>query len=358
MKWTPLGLLLAIAACVGGCESKATIPPRPLLPVKAQTARFEDYSTRLSLTGEIQARNQADLSFRVSGRVIERDADVGQHVDAGAILAKIDPTEQQADVDAANAAVTAAEATLRQASTAFDRQKSLFDSGYATRSTYDSARQAQQTAEGTLESAKAQAATARDALSYSELRAAQAGVITARNIEVGEIAQAAETAFTLAVDGPRDAVFKVYESIFFRKTATGEVELSLVSNPEIRTVGHVREVAPVVDVNTGTVRVKVGMDDAPKEMALGSAVTGAAAFDPHPVVTLPWSATTSKDGKVAVWVVDPASKAVALRTVEVDAYENETLLIRNGVKDGETIVTEGVKFLYPGQIVDVLEPAR
>lgn len=349
------GLLLAMALCVAGCGGKATLPPRPPLLVRAQPAHFEDYATTISLTGTIKARTQADLSFRIDGRVVEWDADVGQHVEAGAVLAKIDPTEQQADLDSANAAVASAQAVMRQASTNFDRQKSLIDSGFTTRSTYDLAQESLRTAQGSLDAANAQAGATRNSLSFTELRATQAGIITARNIEIGQVAQAAQAAFTLAVDGPRDAVFNVDEAIFLRKTTHSEIPLTLVSNPAIHAVGHIREVAPVIDAKTGTVLVKVGVDDAPPEMALGSAVVGVGAYEPQRVVRLPWSAATSKEGRLAVWIVDPATKVVALRLVEVEAYEEEAVLIRDGLKEGETVVTDGVKFLYPGQVVDVAE---
>ena len=164
-------------------------------------------------------------------------------------------------------------------------------------------------------------------LSFTELRAAQAGITTARNIEVGQVAQSAQAAFTLAVDGPRDAVFHVDEAIFLRRTEHSEIPLTLVSNPAIHAIGHIREVAPVIDPKTGTVLVKVGVDDTPPEMALGSAVIGVGAYEPQRVVRLPWSAATSKDGQLAVWIVDPATKMVALRLVEAEAYEDEALLI-------------------------------
>jgi RND family efflux transporter MFP subunit len=352
MGLTRPALLLAIAVSAAGCNSQAAAPPRPPLLVRTQAVRLEDYMPGITLTGEIQARVQTDLSFRVSGRVVARSADVGQHVDAGAVLAKIDPAEQQADLDAANAAVTAAEALLRQAKAAYDRQKSLIDQGYATRSAYDTAQQNLRTAQGSLDQAVAQAGSAKDALSYSELRADKSGVITARNIEVGQVAQAAQPAFTLAVDGPRDAVFNVYESIFFQKPASDKIVLTLVSDPNIRATGHVREVAPAVDPKTGTVRVKVEMDNAPAAMSLGSSVIGSDAFAARQVAVLPWSAAASLDGKLAVWIVDPATKAVSLRAVQAEAYDKEKLLIREGLAPGEIVVTEGDKFLFPGQNVD------
>jgi RND family efflux transporter MFP subunit len=350
-------LLLLIAVSAAGCNSHAAAPPRPPLLVRTQAVRLEDYMPGITLTGEIRARVQTDLSFRVSGRVVARSADIGQHVDAGEVLAKIDPAEQQADLDAANAAVTAAEALLRQAKAAYDRQRSLIDLGYATRSAYDTAQQNLRTAQGSLDQAQAQAASANDALSYSKLRADKSGVITARNIEVGQVAQAAQPAFTLAVDGPRDAVFNVYESIFFQKPASDKIVLTLVSDPNIRATGHVREVAPAVDPKTGTVRVKVEMDNAPAAMTLGSAVIGSDAFASRQVAVLPWSAAASKDGKLAVWIVDPATKAVSLRAVQPEAFEKEKLLIREGLAPGEIVVTEGDKFLFPGQIVDIAEAA-
>jgi RND family efflux transporter MFP subunit len=166
------------------------------------------------------------------------------------------------------------------------------------------------------------------------------------------VAQAAQPAFTLAVDGPRDAVFNVYESIFFQKPASDKIVLTLVSDPNIRATGHVREVAPAVDPKTGTVRVKVEMDNAPAAMSLGSSVIGSDAFASRQVAVLPWSAAASKDGKLAVWIVDPATKAVSLRAVQAEAFEKEKLLIREGLAPGEIVVTEGDKFLFPGQIVD------
>lgn len=357
MDWPRACIILALGLGVASCGGKETPPTKPHQLVRAQKVVLADYVPSIVLTGEIQARVQTELSFRISGRVIERNADVGQHVDAGAVLARVDPSEQQADLDAANAAVTAAEALVRQTSAAFDRQKTLLASGFATRSNYDQAEQALRTAEGSLDSARAQAATARDALSYSELRALRSGVVTARNIEVGQVAQAAQSAFTIAEDGPRDAVLNVYESIFFWKPASDVARISLISDPSVTAVGRLREIAPTVDARTGTVRVKIGIDDPPPQMSLGAPVTVTGRAVPLPAMFLPWSAVASLDGKLAVWVVDPASKAVTLRAVEAEGYEREKLIIKSGLKAGDLVVTEGGKFLFPGEIVDVAEAA-
>ena len=348
--WVLLG-----ATALAGCNAPS-VSKRPPMPVRVVTAKTTDYAPGLSLTGEVAARVSSNLSFRVSGRVTERKADVGQHVEAGDVLARIDPAEAQADLDAANAAVASAEALLKQNTASFDRQKQLFDSGFATRSAFDSAQQNLRTAANALDSAKAQAATAADALTYAALKAERPGVVTARGIEVGQVAQAAQTAFTIAEDGPRDAVFNVFESVFFAHAPRRGVQLSLVADPSVTAIGHVREVSPTVNTQAGTVTVKVAIDSA-KPFPLGAPVVGRATFEPRKVVALPWTAAASDRGALAVWVLDPGTQKVAMKRVTAESFDNDTLVVADGLADGERVVTEGGKFLYPGQIVDPLETA-
>jgi RND family efflux transporter MFP subunit len=150
----------------------------------------------VTLTGEVQARFRADLSFRVSGRLLARLVEVGAHVEAGDMLARIDPAEQQADLDAATAAVASAQSQLRVAQVNFDRQKTLLAQRFTTQVAFDQVQENLRSAESSLETAKAQLGTAQDALGYTELRASAAGVITARSLEVGQVVQAAQPVFT------------------------------------------------------------------------------------------------------------------------------------------------------------------
>ena len=346
----PILVLALPLAALAGCNPPS-VAKRPPLPVRVVVAEASDYAPKIELTGTIAARVSSNLSFRVSGRVIERDVDVGAHVEAGQVLARLDPASAQADVDTARAAVQSAEANLKQANANYDRQKQLFDSGFATRSTFDAARQSQLTAQSALDSAKAAVGTATDALGYAVLKAEHPGVVTARSIEVGQVALSAQTAFTIAEDGPRDAVFNVFESIFFSRPAEGGVKLALVSDPSVTAHGRVREVSPTVNAGAGTVTVKVGIDDGAQRMPLGAAVIGRGGYAPRKVVALPWTATASDGGRLAVWLVDPQTKAVSLKRVGAESFENETLLVNEGLAGGERVVTAGGKFLYPGEIV-------
>jgi RND family efflux transporter MFP subunit len=341
--------LLALAGCGEAAKPAAPAP----LNVVVQKVALESRDRELVLSGEVRARVQTELSFRVSGRVIERTGDVGQHVQADAVLARLDPSEQQADLKSAQAGLAGAQANWRQAQATYERQKSLLASGFTTQAAYDLADQTLRSATGALDAAKAQVASAQDALSYTSLVAGHAGIITARNIEVGQVAQAAQSAFGFAEDGPRDAVFALYETPFSHPPDTKTVDVALISDPEISARGRIREVSPVIDPRTGTIQVKVQIDADPAKFPLGAAVSGRAIWRMANVVVLPWTALASDGGKPAVWTVDPASRRIGLRDVAIAVYEKEHVVLKGGLKPGDLVVTEGGKFLRENQIVRI-----
>lgn len=350
------GLNAAIAIPVlltllSACDDNSAGSVKRAAFVRTEIVQQRDRWTSVTLTGAIQARSSADLSFRVSGRVLARLVDVGAHVNAGDVLARLDPAEQQADLDAATAAETAAESQLQVARTNFERQKTLLAQRFTTQVAFDQAQETLRSTESSLEAAIAQLGTAKDALGYTELRAGAAGVISARNLEVGQVVQAAQPVFTLAQDGDRDAVFDVYESLFFGDYDGDQVSLVLVSDPSVTATGHVREVSPAIDPRTSTVRVKVGIHNPPAAMTLGSPVAGTASAKPVAQITVPWTALMSLGSKPAVWTVDPATNTVSLRAVEVGAYEADAIMIKQGLKPGDRVVVDGGKLLSSGQSV-------
>jgi RND family efflux transporter MFP subunit len=340
-----------LATSLSACNDRSAAPAERAAVVLTELAQPRDGQAAVTLTGEVQARFRADLSFRVSGRVLERLVDVGAHVNAGDVLARLDPAEQQADFDASTASVAATEAQLRVAQATFDRQSYLLSSGFTTRIAYDQAQEQLRTAQSALESAKSQLGMAREALGDTELRARAAGVITARSLEVGQIVQAAQSIFTLAQDGERDAVFYVPESMFLGDMEGGRVSLALVSGPDVTGVGYVREISPAVDPKSSTVRVKVAIQNPSPAMTLGSAIAGTAGTKPAMEITLPWTALTAVGSKPAVWIVDPETKTALLRPVTVGAYEAGAVLIKEGLEAGDRVVVDGGKLLSSGQPV-------
>jgi RND family efflux transporter MFP subunit len=340
-----------VAIALSGCNDHAATPITRAAIVRTEIVQPRDRQASATLTGEIQARFRADLSFRVSGRVLARYVDVGAHVEAGEVLALLDPAEQQADVDAATTGVIAAESQLRVARATFERQKALIASGYTTRTVYDQAQEGLRTAEGALEAAKAELGTSKDAVGYTALRAEAAGVVTARNLEVGQVVQAAQPVFGVAQDGERDAVFDIYESLLFGDLDGSRVLLALVSDAAVTANGRVREVSPAIDAKSATIRVKVAIQDPPAAMTLGSAVAGTVKAKPQQQIALPWSALAAAGSKPAVWTVDPATKTAALKPVTIGGYAAREVLIKAGLEPGERVVIDGGKLLSVGQAV-------
>jgi RND family efflux transporter MFP subunit len=342
-----------LALSLVACSEPDAPPPRTPEIVKVQTIRFEDISRTVSLTGTVAARVESDLSFRIAGRIAERRVDVSDTVKKGDILATLETAEQEADLQSAEATLEAARATLSQAETNFRRQKTLNESGYTTRSTFDAAQEQLRTAEGSVASAEADVGTARDQLSFTVLRADADGIVTARNAEAGQVVAAAQTVFAVAQAGARDAVFDIYEALLAEDPPKDAIRIHLVSDPGVEAFGTVREIAPTFDTTTGTVRVKMSLADPPAAMNLGAAVIGEAPFQSRRLVALPWQALSTGPGGARVWIVDPKTNTVSERAVAVARYRTGDVLVGGGLNDGEIVVTAAGQFLRPGQEVTI-----
>ncbi|WP_244889853.1 efflux RND transporter periplasmic adaptor subunit [Microvirga massiliensis] len=349
--------MVVIALGLAACQQQTSRPQSLPTMVQVETVTLTNYAPTVRLTGEIRAQVESDLSFRVAGRISERLVNVGDHVTADQVLARLDPQQQQATLTAAEAAVQAAEAVLRQNTSTYERQKALLAQGFTTKREHDQAQEAFRTAQASLDTAKAQLGTARDHLSDTVLRAGVPGVITARKAEVGQVVQVAQTVFAIAQDGPRDAVFNIYEAIFTHEPADPAIALTLVSDPAVEAKGTVREISPTVDPSSGTVRVKVGIEHPPAAMTLGAAVIGQGRFQPRKLVMIPWSALSSENGHPAVWTVDPQTRTVLLKPVTVEGYDTGKVVVREGLRPGEVVVTGGTQFLRPRQVVAFVEGA-
>lgn len=343
--------VLALAACDAG-DKQAT---ENATHVSVEAVTVASDVVRASATGEIKARIESDLSFKISGRVISRTAGVGDHVKAGQVLATLDPVEQKADLESAQASVASQEATLRMTSSVLNRRKTLTQTGAMSQQDLDSALQQYQSARKDLDAARAELETAMEALQQTVLRADADGTITARDIEVGQVVQASTTVFTLAHDGERDAVFNVQETALSGKAAPLSLEVALVSNPTVRALARPREVSPALDTSLGTVRVKLAIIDPPPEMTLGSATIADVVLARRERVSIPWQSIFSKAGKPAVWVVDPETKTARMKPVVIERYDASKVVLADGLQNGELIVVDGGQFLRENQSVSYSE---
>ncbi|MGV8916665.1 MAG: efflux RND transporter periplasmic adaptor subunit [Pseudomonas sp.] len=351
-----IGLSVLLAALSGCGDKKPQEQQRPRVYV--QQVKTEDFAAPVALTGDIQARVQTQLSFRVGGKIIQRMVDVGARVSARQVLARLDPKDLQTSVDSAVAAEAAEQARVKQTAAAFVRQEKLLPKGYTSRSEYDSAKAALNSSQSALKAAQAQLANAREQLSYTALVADAPGIITSRQAEVGQVMQATAPVFGLARDGERDAVFNVYESLFVEPPGDEPVQVTLLDNPQIKTVGKVREVTPAVSADTGTLQVKIALSQLPAGMELGSVVSAALSVPAKSAVRLPWSALTKglgdQLGQPAVWLVDDQGK-VSLRGVTVARYLTGSVILSAGLQSGEHVVVAGGQLLHPDMVVEVAE---
>jgi RND family efflux transporter MFP subunit len=308
----------------------------------------------ISLTGQVRAKNQVNLGFRLDGRIVERLVNLGDVVKAGQVVARLDPQDEQNSLRTAQANVASAEATLTNARINFWRQQELVKTGSTPRALFDDAQRTLLTTQAQLDSAQAQLHTAQDQLSYTVLSADAAGAVTATGAEPGEVVRAGQMIMQVAYEGARDAVFDVPEQIIRTGPRDPLIEIALTNDPRVRATGRLREVAPQADTATRTFQVKVGIIDPPDAMRLGSTVTGSIKLTAPAGIQIPASALTQLNGQPAVWVVDPQTQTVSLRNVDVLQYDPATIVVAKGLESGDRIVTAGVQTLRPGQKVRVL----
>ena len=342
-----------IAATLWGCD-QGTPPAPQARPVRAITIERGAQGETVSLTGQIRAKDQTNLAFRLDGRMIERPVNVGDMVTAGQVVARLDPQIQQNALRSAQANLASVQALRTQAQLTFGRQQKLLKSGWTTRADFDSAQQSLLTVQAQVDSAQAQVRIAQELMGYTVLSADAAGAVTAVGAEPGEVVRAGQMVVRLARQGARDAVFDVPEQLMRTGPRDPLVEITLTDDPQVKATGRVREVAPQADPTTRTFQVKVGIIDPPEAMHLGSTITGRIKLSAPPGVEVPASALTEADGRPAVWVVDPKSMTVALRNVDVLRYDPATVVISHGLQTGDTVVTAGVQTLRPGQKVRLL----
>lgn len=347
---------LGLAALLAGCgqEAPKAVEVRPVRTLVVDPKPIADDRQAV---GEIKPRQESDVSFRVSGKMTARLADVGVSVAKGDVLARLDEQDTSNKLRSAEADVVAAEAVLIEARGSEERLKQLLSTGTTTRTNYDAALKNFRSGEAKLDSAKAALSLAKDQLRYTELRADFDGVVTAVGAEPGQVVNIGQMIVRLAPPKERDAVFSISEAAF-RGRPEGdrpEIFVSLLSNPDISADGVVREISPVADAATRTFQVKVTLKDPPESMRFGASVLGRLKTTTAPVVVLPGSALFDKSGKPAVWVYQPGSQAVALKPVVVSRYETDKVIIGEGLVKGDVVVTAGVNRLREGQKVRLAE---
>ncbi len=343
------------AALLAGCNAEKAAAPAPAeaRPVRTMVVNSKPYDDGRTLPGEIRPRIEADVGFRVAGKIAAREVGVGARVTAGQELARLDEQDLRNRLTAAEADVSAAEAGLTQARDTEGRQRQLLQSGTTTKARFDDAVAALRGAEAKEQSAQAALRLARDQLAYATLKADWDGIVTAVGAEAGQVVGAGQMVLRIARPGEKDAVFSVAEEQLRHPPSSPTIEVRLRGDAAVATTGRVREIAPVADAQTRTTLVKVAIEDPQDRFRLGALVVGQANWAVEPRMTTPLSAIFQKDRKPAVWVVDRATSTVHLQPVEILRYEPERAVLAGGLGEGDLVVTAGVNRLQEGQKVRI-----
>ena len=351
-------LLLAASALLSAC-SKPVPQEEPVRAVKVVTIGEGGQQANVEFSGEVRARVESRLGFRVAGKIIKRPVELGQRVKAGEVLAQLDPQDYQLSVEAARAQVAAAATNRDLASADFKRYKELRDQNFISNAELERRESTLKAAQAQWEQAQAQLSGQGNQARYTTLVADVSGVVTSVDAEVGQVVGAATPVVRIAQDGPRDVVFSVPEDKVQLVRAGSAASVQLWStNTTVK--GLVREVAASADPVTRTYSVKVALD-AKDALPLGATVSVTAAALSHEgraVIKLPTSALVKDGNASAVWLLNTSTMTVQLIPIEIATADGNDAVISSGLQPGMQVVTAGVHVLSPGQKVSLYQSGK
>ncbi len=347
--------VLLLSAC-----SRTEPPPEPVRAVKLMTVGAAPLVARTEFAGDIRARTEAQLGFRVAGKVLSRAVELGQSVQAGQLLAQLDGADYALAAQGAQAQVQAAITQRDLANANYRRFKELRDKNFISAAEMERHAATLKSAQAQLDQAKANAAAQGNQTGYTRLVADVAGVVTAVNVEPGQVVAAGTPVLRIAKDGARDAVFAVPEDRIAQTKPGQPVQIKVWPDEQLLNA-RVREVAASADAATRTYQVKASLDAADPALLpkLGATVTvivqdGQASAAPV-AIKLPLSALWEREGASHVWVFDPASSTIKAQAVKVDRMDGNDAIIHSGLQAGWQVVTAGVHVLNAGQKVTVFQ---
>lgn len=345
------GLLLCAALLLTSCSDENQDAAEPVIRPVLTVIATAELAQQGGFAGTVEPQFSTDLAFRVMGRLIQRNVNIGDFVEKSQIVAMIDPAQLDLNLQAAKADMASAEAHYVNAAATEGRQAKLLDLRSIPQSMYDSAKQALDTAVAEREKAAAALHKAQEERGFAQLEPDFSGVVSAVNAEVGQVVSAGQSIVTVARPDIREAVVDMPDSLAETVKNGDQFLMFLQADPTIQAGGHVREVAPQADSATRLRRVKITLDHVPEAFRLGTTITALRSHgESVKQITLPLTALLEQNGKTYVWAVDTQSQSV--RRIAVDVVKRtEHNFIASGIEDGQMIVTAGVHSLQDNQKV-------
>ncbi|MCG2584668.1 efflux RND transporter periplasmic adaptor subunit [Massilia sp. TS11] len=344
--------LVASLAVLTGC-SKPEPKGEDIRPVRAITLAADTVAIQAEFAGEVRARVESRLGFRVPGKITSRLVEVGSVVKRGQVLMQLDPQDLQLAQAQANAGLRAAETNRDLAQAELKRYQELREKNFVSQAVLDAKLSTYKAAQASVDQAQAAYKGQTNQAAYSSLVSDIDGVVTAVDAEVGQVVAAGTPVVRVAKAGEKEIVIGIPEDKVDTLRQVPDVAVRLWANPKEVLKGKIREVSPVADPQTRTYTTKVSVPEAPADVKLGmTALVQFTAAAPVPMIKVPLTALFHEKNKTSVWVVDKG--AVQLVPVQVGGTSGNDILLTSGVKPGQTVVTAGVNQLKNGQKVKVL----
>ncbi|MGB0135446.1 efflux RND transporter periplasmic adaptor subunit [Dokdonella sp.] len=344
-----------LGAVLAGCSTQAEVdaPPRIARVAQVQSDSVQNVEV---YPGDVRARHESALGFRVSGKINSRKVDVGAHVDEGQVLATIDPRDLALAQSSARATLASAQAAYQLAKSEHERYKTLSEKRFVSQFDLEGKTNALEAAKAHVSEARAALDTASNQANYAQLKADANGVITAVSAEAGQVVGAGQAVMTLAHDGPKEVEISVPEQAIAQLEVGAAASVELWTESGRHHEAKVREIAPDADAMTRTYRVRVAFIDGASGARLGQ--TARVYFNSSSndnQVLIPLSALYEKNGEPAIWLVDPVTRQVHLSPVELQSFGERGALINNGLESESWIVTAGVHRLREGEVINPID---
>lgn len=352
MSRYPLLALLPLALVMAACspaEPESDTSPRPALVVQPGTGD----ALRDIYPGEVRARYEPELAFRIGGKISRRMVTVGDRVEAGQPLAELNAEDVRLELDAARARLASARSDQRLARSELERYRTLLERQVISQSQFDSVESRAEASDAQLEQARAQLKVAGNQADYAVLEAPETGVIAQRLAEAGQVVAAGQAVFVLAVDGDREVVIDLPEQDVKRFQVGDEVAIELWSRPGEPFPGRIRELAPAADPSSRTFEARVAFDNETADAELGQSarVLVDHANGGADVLTVPLAAVTADQGESFVWVVNPDDATLVKTPVRTGAYREDRVPVLEGLSADDWVVAAGTQVLREGQKV-------
>jgi membrane fusion protein, multidrug efflux system len=327
-------------------------PPRP---VRSIVVGYTEVGDAIHLPGDIRARREQRLGFRVGGKIASRAVEVGQTVAAGKVLATLDSADVMPQINAQSAQLEVARVNTKFQEADLKRQQELRDKGFISAAAIDRQATSADSARAQEQAAASVLANARNALNFQTLRADRAGVVVGIDAEAGSVVAAGQSVIRLAQTGEMEVAVNVPERAVNALRSAKKLEIGIEALPGKIFAGTLRELAPSADAATRTFPARLSIIAPDEAIKMGMTATVRATIGSAQAITIPLTAIATRDGQQKVWIVDNATQTVQPVAITTGAITGDAITVASGLAVGQRVVTAGANLLIPGQKVRVVE---